>query len=495
MNILKDSFFLTLSKGIRTTVMMIVVMVMTRLISVEVYGTYRQLVTLSTIILAIAPIGIPTSVSYYYKNVDFARKSKLFTNTSVICFICGIMSSLLLFIFRYQISASLNINGIDNFIYVFSFYIFIIVSSSFIENLFVSAEFAGNFSIFNILYYILYLAVLIVVIYRDNSLPVIIFAMAAMEALRFIFLLTWIALKLKLRFVPDFSFLKEQLTYCIPLSLVGILQVLSTQLDKLLVSGYFTSSEFAIYSTGTMEIPVVNLITISLATAALPHMSKEYNTNHDIRAALKIWGKITLTGAAVIFPVFFILGFYNRAYIGFLFSEKYFSAIPVFLIRLLRLPLSCTVFGNMLVVMRKQKVTIFCMLVSIVVNVICNILLIPVMGMAGATLSGIIMQITVILLLLHQISRYSKVKIKELLPYGGLLKIFVCSFLVVFPLYLLSRLFTLHYIIKFFIFGPTAFIACICTFACLKLVDFNIAEKLSFFKKIHLFKRTSPEKL
>lgn len=482
MNILKDSFYLTLSKGIRTVVMMAVVMVMTRLVSMEVYGTYRQLITLSTIILAIAPLGIPVTVSYYYKNIDLRKRHVLISNTTVISLACGVISTMLFILFRSQIAHSMNILNINEYLVGFSMYIFILVASSYIENLFVCAEFAKKFSIYNIIYYLLFIMVLIGAIYRDGRLSTILFVMAALEALRFALLLIWVWERLDIKFSLDLSFIREQFIYCIPLGLVGIMQVLNTHLDKLIISGYFTPAQFAIYSTGTMEIPIVSLVTVSLATAALPHMSKEYNTNHDMGKALQIWGKITITGAAIIFPVFFIVGFYNKAYVGFLFSEKYFSCIPIFLVRLLRLPLSCTIFGNMLIIMGKQKVTIYNMLISIGVNILFNMLLIPKLGMVGAALSGVIMHITVIFLQLYQISKYTKVKIRFLLPYLDLLKILCVSFMAVFPVYLLSNIIPMQYILKFFIFGVLAFLFSIFALGKMNLIQINLSDKLGFLK-------------
>jgi len=318
---------------------------------------------------------------------------------------------------------------------------------------------------------------------KDGRLSTVILTMAALECLRFILLLIWIWSKLEIKFVLDLKFIKEQFIYCIPLGLVGIMQVLNTHLDKLIISGYFTPSEFAIYSTGTMEIPIVSLVTISLATAALPHMSKEYNTNRNINNALQIWGKITKTSAAIIFPVFFILVFYSKGYIGFLFSEKYFSCIPLFLVRLLRLPLSCTIFGNMLIIMGKQKVTILNMLISIAVNVLFNILLIPPLGMIGAALSGVIMHITVIFLQLYQISKYTKVKIKNLLPYYRLLQILCVSFLAILPIYIISNFVNLQYIVEFFIFGTLAFFISIFALAKSELINLNLNEILGFLRR------------
>ncbi len=482
MNILKDSFYLTLSKGIRTVVMMVVVMVMTRIVSKEVYGTYRQLITLSTIILAIAPLGIPVTVSYYYKNIDLRKRHVLISNTIMISLACGVVSTLLFIVFRSQIAGSMNILNINEYLIGFSMYIFILVASSFIENLFVCAEFAKKFSIYNIIYYFLFIIVIISAVYRYDRLSTIIFIMAVLEALRFVLLLLWIWNRLHIKLSLDFKFIKEQFIYCIPVGLVGIMQVLNTHLDKLIISGYFTPSQFAIYSTGTMEIPIVGLVTVSLATAALPHMSKEYNTNHDISKALQIWGKITIIGSAIIFPVFFIVGFYNKAYVGFLFSEKYFSCIPIFLVRLLRLPLSCTIFGNILIIMGKQKVTIYNMIVSIAVNILFNIILIPPLGMMGATISGVIMHITIIYLQLYQISKYTKVKIRYILPYLKLFKILCVSFIVVFPIYILAGIINMNYIIEFFTFGTISFLLSIFALAKVNLINVNIREKLGFLK-------------
>ena len=139
--------------------------------------------------------------------------------------------------------------------------------------------------------------------------------------------------------------------------------------------------------------------------------------------------------------------------------------------------------------MGKQKKIILNMLITIIVNIICTLILVPVLGMEGATLSGVITQITIIMLQLYQISRFTKIKIKNLLPYKHLLKIFGLSFIVVFPMYILSNLFNLQYIVKFIVFGSLSFFISIYTLIKFNLINFNVSPAIVSIKKLQKIER------
>lgn len=477
MNILKDSITLTISKGVRSLVMMVVVMLVSRKMEMGVFGSYRQLITLSYIITAIAPLGIPTSVSYYYKNFKKEKRDLLITSSIIMCLFLALVSVSICTLFNSYIGNALNIDNFSAYLFAFCSYVFILSASSFIENLYISSDNSKALSIFNIVYFLVYLLVSVIQISITTNVSSIFICMFILEIGRYVFYIFWINKKVNYKFNLDIPFMKEQLIYCIPLGLVTIMQTLNGHIDKLLVSGYFNSEKYAVYSTGTMDVPLISLVTISLATVALPNMSKEYNTNNDINAVMSIWREITILGALVLFPCFFILIFYNKGYIDFLFSSKYFVCIPVFIIRMFKLPLQCTVFGNILIVMKKQKVIILNMGITIALNILFNIMLIPVWGIEGAALSGVLVHLATIILQMKQISKYSKVKMGVLLPYRELGKIFLTSFIVTGIVYLVSNVFNINYIIKLIIFGGLMFILCMGAFIQQKYISLDIKLK------------------
>lgn len=489
MSLIKDSVIMTFSKGIRAFVMLILTMLMSRVMMEDTYGTYRQIMLIVTLCTAIIPLGIPVTISYFYQNINAMQKSKLVNNTLIISSVLSISVICIINIFSFDISVLFNNSNLVDYLFILSLYIAIIIAFSYLENLYISSGHALILGIINIIFFIIYFIIIAIEIIFFNKLYTIILTMTILEVIKSVYMLYKIYNLNKYEYLFDISFMKKQMGYAMPLGLTVIIQTINLYTDNLFISSNFTPTEYAIYSTGATEVPFISIITISLATVALPQMSKLYNTDHDFQGVLEVWSKTTKSAAAIIFPVFWILLFYNAGYIKFIFSEKYLATTPVFIVYLFRLLLSCTVFSNILIILKKQKVIVKNMLIGIMFNITMNFLLIKIFGMLGAAISSMLMHSLLVILQLYQISKFSNYKVSHLLPFRELLKLLIVPGLISSIVWIISLYFNFGQVINLFIYGGIIFIITMILYYKYNFIPQEIINKYfkKIFKKIPLY--------
>lgn len=461
MNTTRDSLIMTISKGVRALGLLLFTMIAARILSYNDFGTYKQMLLISNLIFVVLPFGIPTTISYYYNNLNEDKKDNLISNTLMILFFLSFIAVIIILLFQNNIADFFNNSLIREYIFPLSLYIFMMVFGSFLDNLLISSGktvILGNFSV---IYYSIYYTVLAILTYYLKDISLVFYTMFIMEFIRFIILMVIYKRGINFTFRPSITFLKEQLVFSLPLGLGLLVQTLNIYVDKMFISNLYSPEDYAIYANGAMDIPFVGIITVSFATVILPILSKTYNSNNDFKGVISIWEDSIIKTAAFIFPVFFILLTNSLGYISLIFSEKYLESNGVFLIYLLKLPLSITIFGNILIVLGKQKYILYNMTIGFVLNVILNFLFIKIFGIKGPAISTALIHLLLIILQLIQISKHSKTKFSELLPFKKLLILFTIPLIPTFITALIKIKLDFGYVVNLFLYGSFIFIFCL----------------------------------
>jgi O-antigen/teichoic acid export membrane protein len=136
----------------------------------------------------------------------------------------------------------------------------------------------------------------------------------------------------------DWKMLRDQLSYAIPLGAAGILIIVQTDLHSYFVSNHFGPALFAVYSLGTLQLPLMGLIQEATNSVLITRVSvlQKRNENREIvlllaRAARKL--------AAVYFPVYVLLMVVGREFIRVLFTARFADSWPILAANLTMLPL------------------------------------------------------------------------------------------------------------------------------------------------------------
>jgi len=136
----------------------------------------------------------------------------------------------------------------------------------------------------------------------------------------------------------DLGLLGEQLSYAMPLGLMGIVWYFQTDLHNYWVSNQFGAAAFAVYSIGCFQLPVLQLVSEATNSILIPQMAalqRDNQTDQILVLALRSTRKL----AAALFPIYAFLMVTGLAFIEFLFSDRYQASWPIFRINLTLLPL------------------------------------------------------------------------------------------------------------------------------------------------------------
>lgn len=479
---LKDSLILTFSKGIRGVLMLIFNMIIARLFTESLYGTYKQVNLIINLATSICVVGIPTTISYFYVSLNKRDKEKLVGNTIVALLGIAIISSLSIIIFKEKLALLLNNLDILNYITLLALQIFIMIISSFLENLYISSNNTVILGKIYIIYTVVNFIVLGFVTIKIRNLHYILSSMIVIELLRTLIMYFLINRRESLRFRTEYKLLYKQIRFAIPLGVVALVQNLNMYIDNLFISNKYTPEQYAAYANAATDIPLVGIITISIASVILPRMTKSFSERKNSNEVLEIWGNSCEKTAIVMFPIFWIALLFCREYIELIFSYKYVeSSTPIFVVYLMKFPLYFTVFGNVLMVINQQKYVMINSIIGVVLNIILNIIFLRFFGVIGPAISTVIVQYLIVFLLLIKISKGFRVKLTKILPYKNLLKIFFIPSIIAIPLYLISRLLKTSPMVKFIIFGGIIYLLSLFIFiktGYLKKEDINFINKV-----------------
>ena len=176
--------------------------------------------------------------------------------------------------------------------------------------------------------------------------------------------------KVNLKSVIDFVLIKKILSYSIPLSITSITIGLCTQIDKLFVTRYFSTEEFAIYTNMSTELPVA-AISGAFITVISPYVVKLLNKNKVVEA-IRLWKSITEFVAIFLFYITSVLFVYGELIITILYSEKYLIGIILFRIFIFIQITRVTYFGLILRSYGKSKWILFCAIITLILNIFLN---------------------------------------------------------------------------------------------------------------------------
>ncbi|VYU30944.1 Polysaccharide biosynthesis protein [Clostridium tertium] len=479
---LKDSLILTFSKGIRGVLMLIFNMIIARLFTESLYGTYKQVNLIMNLATSICVVGIPTTISYFYVSSTKKDKEKLIGNTTVILLIIAIISSSSIVIFKEKLALLLNNPDILNYISLLAIEIFIMIISSFLENIYISSNNTVMLGKIYIVYTIINFIALGFVTIKMRNLYYILICIIVIEFLRTIFMYFFIKKIEGLTFKIEFRLLYKQIRFAIPLGVVALVQNLNMYIDNLFISNRYTPEQYASYANAATDIPLVGIVTISIASVVLPRMSKSYTENKNSNDVLAIWGDSCEKTALIMFPIFWIALLFCREYIELIFSYKYVeSSTPIFIIYLMKFPLYFTVFGNILIVIKQQKYVMINSIIGILLNITLNTVFLRLFGIVGPAISTVIVHYSMVYLQLRKISKGFNIRLRKVLPYKKLIKIFLLPSIVAIPLYIISTMIEIPASVRFIVFGGVIY-----------LVTLFIFIKMGYIKKedINLIKRS-----
>jgi len=237
---------------------------------------------------------------------------------------------------------------------------------------------------------------------------------------------------------PRFHNMKAMVVYSIPLATATALGTIFLQLDKIIVSSMCSPEQFAIYSNGAIEIPLVGIITGSIGAVIQPDLRRLVAVD-DKLAALALFRQAAEKSAVILIPVMIFLLVSAEPFILTLFSKKYADSILPFRLYLLMLPIRIAQYGALQMALGLNKAILYRTVVSLPINLVLSILFVRWCGFIGAIIGTIITLYAFNCVWNFSIiSRAMKCRWSQILPFKSLFQVSWAAVLSVTPVVLIG---------------------------------------------------------
>ena len=234
---------------------------------------------------------------------------------------------------------------------------------------------------------------------------------------------------------------KKLLSFSVPLLAVSMLMMVMSWTDTLML-GYFKSPD--VVGLYNAALPLANLLSMTLSSMSfiyIPTISQLYSKNlmNELKRSYIILTKWIFL---VTLPLFFVLFLFPDIMLNLLFGSRYIGASVALQILAFGFFLNiCLGFTyNTLLVLGKSKFLMCTFAISAIINIILNMVLIPPMGIVGASLASAFSLTVVKILNMVKLYRFFGVHpfVKNYLKITGLLVIFLFIFYVLRNLVIMS---------------------------------------------------------
>jgi len=192
------------------------------------------------------------------------------------------------------------------------------------------------------------------------------------------------------------TFNKNLLKYifkeALPIAIIGVIGTIMSNIDMIILGWFTNSSEIGLYSAAQKPIQIVYLIPSLIATALSPVFSRLAITDKEkIRGIIKQSLKFSLLITIIVNIFIFTIGGYV---FKIMFGPQYIESIPLFKIMGLAIITGAPslIISNAIFAFGKQKELIQFIIISLVLNIVLCLLLIPRFGIYGAAISVTIAQ-------------------------------------------------------------------------------------------------------
>ncbi len=436
----KSSLFIFLIRFFPQLATVLVMILFSRELSVETYGTYQNFWVQTFLLNTVACLGIPAFIFTYPGDYILS----LFRNLKRTHFFL-FAGWLLLFGFIFLWLQSGNSSVLW---YVLLGFIPVYALISVIEAFFINIAGYKNVLVVNIVYALVfcYLHFTYWINLGDISdLFTGIFLLLLAKLVVYLFLLISKLRSLQVKPVDSYPYPKA-FNLWMHLGFYDVSQMVFRWLDKFIVSLLLAESVSAVYFNGTTDIPFLPILLGAVGSAALIQMAQ--SGSFDNEYAIVIAHKSSRILSAIVFPLFFFFLAFKQELFQVVLSDKYLASVPVFSVSILTIPLSAynltTILQNRHRGSTINKGAILDLLIA------CGLMypMYLLMGLPGIALSFVISSYIQAGYYVYHTSKVLGVRWIELLPLANwIIKLIVFSILFIGIHYSLSLVFSQLYVL------------------------------------------------
>lgn len=423
----KSTLLITASKLASLVINMACVMVLSRIRTLEEYGTYSQLLMSVSLVSTLFILGLPNSINYFLAREETPEgKQSYLGHYFTLNLLLSALAGIVLALGTPALEWYFHNGDIGTYSFFLLLYPFASITMSAVESILVVYERPRTLVLYRLLNSLSLLGILIIVDALGMTFRQYMVLFLVTE-LVFAFAVYLLANSLSGGLRPAFSVakLREIAVFCIPMGLASAVGTLSAELDKLVISAFFTTSEYAIYTNAAKELPLTVLSSATIMVI-MPKVVQFLHRGEKDRA-ISLWKEAFVLNYAVMAVMVFGIVTYAPEVITILYSEKYLPGIAVFRIYMLLLLLRSTYFGMILNALGKTKYIFRISVLQLCVNVVLNLIGCRWLGFIGPAIASALVEYTANYMTLRITAQKLSISVASLFPSKPLMMITIVN--------------------------------------------------------------------
>ncbi|MBE7058175.1 MAG: hypothetical protein E7387_03635 [Ruminococcaceae bacterium] len=356
-------------------------LLMTRVLSghfsLKEYGTYSQVMLLTTTISSMTILGMMDGINFFFcREKDEQKRNAYISTIFFLQYLISTIVSITILACTVPISKYFDNESLKSLM-IFAAVLPILQNSiSLLQIMFIAIGKAKMIAIRNLLVSVVKLLAIVLACYVFDNIAVLLLSQVLMDIIQVIYF--FVVLKHKnckiniLRF--DKTLIKEILIYCIPMAMFAVIKSLNRDSDKFVISFFTDTETLAVYTNASKLLPF-DIVMTSFCTVLLPYITryianKKYEMTQVLYKSFLELSYIATTilaiGAVAVAPEL----------MRFLYTEKYASydfGVYVFIIYILVDVLSVLNITIILSAAGKTKTILFASIGTFFANIFLNI--------------------------------------------------------------------------------------------------------------------------
>lgn len=357
---------------------------LSRILNVEGYAAYRQALLVYTTVTPLLALGLPQAI-YYFMPLQRDRARGVLVENILLLLAMGAVFLVAVGLGADRwIAELLGNDGLRLGVLLVAVHTLFALPIMSVPACLMAQDRVGAIPIFNVLSRGLVVAVVIGLAVWKGTFIAAILGLAVSSAIVFV---PALALMLDATtgtdWVPRRSGFRRQLAYSVPLGASGVVGILTLNLNQIIVSHMCTAEEFAIYSNGAIELPIVAILTASINGVLLPEFV-DLIARNDRAQVVQIWQRAVLRALMLLVPIMVYFLWMAEPAMRFLFSARFEEAAEPFRILLLLLLMRCIPANLVFLAADRSRLVLLRGVVALILNVVVCWIAIGAFGHIGA---------------------------------------------------------------------------------------------------------------
>lgn len=421
-----DSMFLTIVKVLTTLTSIAITKILSVGLSLSEYGTYSQAMLIISVGTSVLLLGLADALNYFYNDKSSANSEKnriSYVNTVfTIEIIAGICFVVILFCIKNKIVSYFSNNALAILIGLISIKPMLENILYFYQLLFISSGKAKIIAIRNLVIAFVKLVAIYFTVALSHDIQIIFVVLLGLDFAQLVFFKIYFA-KDGFWVVP-FKVQRHNfapiIKYGIPMGIFGVTNVLTRDIDKLVIGKMANTETLAVYTNCSKVLPF-DLLSISFATVLIPFImtyvsaKKKENAISLFRSYIKIgYYSVWVLGVAVLIVT-------DQA-IEFLYSSEYIAGKYIFVLYVFDSMLRFASMHLILTASKQTKTLMVYSIISLLMNTVLNIVMFYTIGIIGPAVATLICAVIYMVLVLRKSIQVLDARWRDVFDYSDLVR-------------------------------------------------------------------------